>query len=251
MISAENLSYRYRRGVPVLQDLSFTIDSFPCVLLGPNGAGKSTLIQAVAGGIRPTSGSVFIGESGSRGRQGQRALRANTGWLPQDVPVVAGMNCTEQIAYAGWLKGMKLRDARQSAAGLLGRVGLGDYARRPVKELSGGQRRRLGIAQALVTRPSVVLFDEPYAGLDPDQRWLVRDTLVELSADTDLLVSTHQTDDVQDVYRSAVVLNHGRILFNGSIADFFGHAPEEAPPSMKAEAAYRAVLGGRSAPAAR
>ena len=243
MIEFDGVNAGYRRGRPVLIDLDLLVDHFPCVLLGPNGAGKSTLLRLLSGALRPASGSVALDGARTDSSSGRRSLRRQTGWLTQDVPVLAGMNVLEQVAYAGWLKGMTSSAARRRALPLLERLNLADRAKQSARTLSGGQRRRMGIAQAMIHEPHLLLLDEPYAGLDPEQRASVRATLQELATDTSLIVSTHQTEDVEEVYRSVLVLEAGVIKYQGDISDFLSRAHGSVPSAMRAEVAYRDLTG--------
>ncbi|MCD0450229.1 ATP-binding cassette domain-containing protein [Actinocorallia sp. API 0066] len=185
------------------------------VLLGPNGAGKSTLLGLAASFHAPAAGKVsFMGVSAGE-RRARSEYRRRVGWMPQHVAPVAGLTVREQVSYAGWLKGMSRRAAWDGALEALAAVGLGGLAERSAGRLSGGQLRRVGLAQALVHRAEALLLDEPTAGLDPRQRETFRDVLGQVAERAHLVVSTHQTEDLTALYASVVVLDRGRPVFTG------------------------------------
>ncbi|MFD9566140.1 ATP-binding cassette domain-containing protein [Streptomyces sp. NPDC059994] len=237
-LEISSCTFGYRRGTRVLDGLSLAFTAGNTVLLGPNGAGKSTLLGIAASALTPRKGYVVLNGLRPDSSATRRRYRRRVGWLPQQVRPVAGLKLREQVAYAGWLKGMSRRTAWDDAMPALQRVGLGELSMRSSRELSGGQLRRLGIAQTLVHGAKVVLMDEPTAGLDPHQRGVFRDLLGELSASTSFIVSTHQTEDLAESFDSVVVLDHGIVRFQGTVADFLETAPAQAAPGRLAEAAY-------------
>lgn len=166
------------------------------------------------------------------------------GWLPQQIASVPGLTVREQVSYAGWVKGLARRDSWDRAARALERVGLTDLAGRRSHQLSGGQLRRLGIAQCLVHDAEVLLLDEPTAGLDPVQRGVFRDLLSELSPSVSFVVSTHQTEDLADIYSAVVVMDRGTAVFRGGVGEFLALAPEGTPAERRPEFAYRGLISG-------
>lgn len=239
-------TFAYRRGVRVLHDLSVTFQPGRTVLLGPNGAGKSTLLGITATAIAPESGQVSLGGLIPDTTQNRKDYRRRVGWLPQQVKPVAGLKLREQVAYAGWLKGMNRRAAWKAARSALARVGLDDLANRAGNQLSGGQLRRLGIAQTLVHGAEFVLMDEPTAGLDPQQRAVFRNLLSDLSPTTSFVVSTHQTEDLAEVFDTVIVLDRGTIRFQGTVDGFLAHAPADTAPGRLAEGAYTGFIHGEA-----
>ncbi|WP_308217128.1 ATP-binding cassette domain-containing protein [Streptomyces noursei] len=229
--------------MPVLDDLSFEFPTGRTVLLGPNGAGKSTLLSLGASVRMPTSGTVTLGRLDIVRRRDRTRYRRHVGWLPQNVSPVPGLTVREQAAYGGWLKGLSRREAWDRSAKALGRVRLTQLAERRSHELSGGQLRRLGLAQTLIHDARVVLLDEPTAGLDPTQRRVFRDLVGELADDVSFIVSTHQTEDLADLYATVVVFDGGRALFHGSVAEFLRRAPCQVPAERRAEWAYHELVG--------
>ncbi|MFI1867013.1 ATP-binding cassette domain-containing protein [Streptomyces jumonjinensis] len=237
-------SFAYRPGEPVLDGLTLEFPSGCTVLLGPNGAGKSTLLSLGASVLTPTSGQVQLGRSVSTDRRQRGEYRRRVGWLPQLVRPVPSLTVREQAAYAGWLKGLSKSEAWERSAKALDRVRLTELAKRRSHELSGGQMRRLGIAQSLIHDAQVVLLDEPTAGLDPVQRGVFRELIDELSESVDFVVSTHQTEDLADIYRSVIVFDRGQAVFEGTVGDFFARAPEGLPVERRAESVYRGLVRG-------
>jgi ABC-2 type transport system ATP-binding protein len=229
-------------GTRVFEGFSWEVPAGRTVLLGPNGAGKTTLLGLGASALMPGAGSVRIGTASSTARRERTAFRRAVGWMPQQVRAVAGLTCREQVAYAGWLKGLDRRAAWDAAGEALERVDLTAEAGRRTAQLSGGQQRRVGLAQALVHRAEVLLLDEPTAGLDPNQRARFRDILREVSRGVPVVVSTHQVDDLTDLFDTVVVMDRGRLPFSGTPAEFMALAPAGSP--FPAEAAYGSLVAG-------
>jgi ABC-2 type transport system ATP-binding protein len=225
---------------PVFDAFSWQTPLGRTVLLGPNGAGKTTLLSLGASALRPVRGRVVAGGLDTSRRRDLGAFRRSVGWMPQQVRPVAGLTAREQVAYAGWLKGMSRSAAWAEALTALTRVGLADEANRRTSQLSGGQQRRAGLAGLLVHAADLFLLDEPTVGLDPGQRSRFRETLHELAEDRPVIVSTHQVDDLTDLFDTVVVLDRGRIRFQGSVTDFMALAPAGSP--HPAEAAYATLV---------
>ena len=155
---------------------------------------------------------------------------------------MGALRAREQVAYAGWLRGMSRSAAWSGAGQALDRVGLETRADVRTSELSGGQLRRLGLAEALVADPRVLLLDEPTAGLDPEQRARFREALLDLEPSCTVVVSTHQVDDLQGLFDRVVVLVAGRIAYDGPVTAFL-RTSSEASEVLRAEEAYRRILG--------
>ncbi len=232
------------RPTPVLEGFTWTAPTGWTVVLGPNGAGKTTLLSLAATALRPQRGAVRFGSLDSTHRGDLRSLRRAVGWMPQQVRAIPGPTAHEQVAYAGWLKGMARTDAWTAAAAALEHVALSAEADRRTSQLSGGQQRRVGLAQLLVHDADLLLLDEPTAGLDPGQRGRFRDTLRAIATDRPVLISTHQVDDLSDLFDTVVVLDRGRITFEGTVEDFVALAPADVP--HRAEAAYATLIADES-----
>ncbi|MBA2555739.1 MAG: ATP-binding cassette domain-containing protein [Chloroflexi bacterium] len=242
-IRYEKVDFRYRRSGPVVLDgFSWEVPEGRTVLLGPNGAGKTTLLSLGAAALQPWGGQVHLGPVDSARRRDRESFRRAVGWMPQHVRAVPGLLCREQVTYAGWLKGMSTREAWTAASAALSQVGMMELAERMTSQLSGGQLRRVGLAQALVHDARVLLLDEPTAGLDPAQRARFRETLAALPPEETVLVSTHQVDDLSELFDTVVVIDRGVIRYQGSVTAFLDLAPPDA--QRPAEAAYGQLVSG-------
>ncbi|MGN8553800.1 UNVERIFIED_CONTAM: ATP-binding cassette domain-containing protein [Microbacterium sp. SLM126] len=239
MLSFHDVTYRYgRRKAPVFSRFSCEFPSGRTVLLGPNGAGKSTLMSLAIGWRRPQSGMVRVGRA--EGATGGR-VQARLGFMPQDISYVPGLTVSEQVQYSGWLKGMRVRDAREKSRELLSVLELEEKADASARALSGGQLRRLGLAMALVHSPRVVILDEPTAGLDPAQRANFRSLISTISDRADMIISTHQVDDIEVMYTHVAVLVAGQIVWAGTPPEFLQLGP--AGPHQ-AEIAFQTLMSG-------
>jgi ABC-2 type transport system ATP-binding protein len=187
-LSFDHCTFAYRRSrPPVIADFSLEVSSGRTILLGPNGAGKSTLFALGSSALIPQQGRVRAASLDSGRRGHRRRYRATVAWMPQSVAAVSGCSTREQVALAGWLKGLSRADAWDAAGRALDQVGLLGKAEVKAKELSGGQRARMGLAQALVHEASVLLLDEPTASLDPAQRHNFLAVVDELAEDRSIV----------------------------------------------------------------
>jgi ABC-type multidrug transport system ATPase subunit len=244
-LSFSECSFHYRRGKPVLQELSCVLPPGRTVLLGPNGAGKSTLLGLGASALMPRSGSVAYGVLFGSSRRTRAEYRRRVAWMPQQVGRVPGLTAREQVAYTGWLKGLTRHRAWREALRALRRVELADRADERVDQLSGGQQRRVGVAQALVHDAEVLLLDEPTAGMDPRQRQVFHEILAGLSESVHLVLSTHDTADLANTYESVVLLLDSKVRFTGTVTDFLSHAEMSAvSDEQRAISAYQVLTTG-------
>jgi len=181
-------------------------------LLGPNGAGKTTLLRCLVGLAVPECGEVVVGDE-PLGAGGQAWARV--GYVPQHAALPPLVRVWDVVGYAGWLSGLDgtVLDARVQAA--LDSLQVADLAGRRVRTLSGGQRQRVALATGIVHDPSVLVLDEPTAGLDPGQRMRVRGIIKGLAADRPVLMSTHLTEDVEHVAGRVAILAGGKIRYQG------------------------------------
>src|SRR6266567_8828278 len=215
----------YRGGVHALDTVDMNIPGGMFGLLGPNGAGKTTLMRIMAGILRPTSGDLYIGEYDCNTEHGRTAVKRILGYLPQDLGVYPDLNAREFLDYIGIPKGMDDRKARQRRVNeLLEVVSLTSAANRKLKTYSGGMKRRIGIAQALLNDPRLLIVDEPTAGLDPEERIHFRNLLSELGGDRTVLLSTHIVEDIAQTCRNLAILKQGRVVFQGTTMDLVGEA---------------------------
>ncbi len=194
-------------------------------LLGPNGAGKTTLLRVLATVSSFDDGHLRILGADPREAEGRLAIRRRLGYLPQDAGFHPGFTAFEAVDYLAVLKEHTRSGARHDEVRrVLAQVGLTDQSGKKVRALSGGMRRRLGLAQALLGTPDLLVLDEPTVGLDPEQRIRFRDLVSESGHGRSVVLSTHQTEDVAAVCSHVVVVNHGRALFAGSVAEMTAEA---------------------------
>jgi ABC-type multidrug transport system ATPase subunit len=210
-LSIENLSKRYPGDVWGLRDFSLDLEPGVLGLLGPNGAGKSTLMTMIATITQPTEGRVVW--NGTDIAEAPNEIRAVLGYLPQDFGVYPNLNAVEFLAYVAAIKGLKAEAARRRIEELLDLVNLGaDVRRRPLGGYSGGMRQRVGIAQALLNDPQVLIVDEPTAGLDPQERVRFRNLLSDLAGERIVILSTHIVTDVEAVATDIALIEGGRLV---------------------------------------
>jgi ABC-type multidrug transport system ATPase subunit len=224
-ITITHLDKTYRGGVHALNDVTLTITSGVFGLLGPNGAGKTTLMRILAGILRPTTGMLQIGDYNGNTEQGRNAIKRILGYLPQDFGVYPDLSAREFLDYIGILKGLDNRIVRrQRVDELLEMVSLTPVSHRKLKTFSGGMKRRIGIAQALLNDPKLLIVDEPTAGLDPEERIRFRNLLAELAGNRTILLSTHIVEDIAQTCQKLAIMKGGHIIFQGSVADLINKA---------------------------
>jgi ABC-type multidrug transport system ATPase subunit len=206
-----------RKAVHALNGIDLKIGAGMFGLLGPNGAGKTTLMRILAGIAEPSRGSVRVDGHDLTRESGKRAVKSMLGYLPQELGLYPELTAAQFVDYMAILKGIDdPRKRGQSVERVLEMVGLRDAAGRKIKGFSGGMKRRVGIAQALVNDPRLLIVDEPTAGLDPEERIRFRNLLVKLAADRVVVLSTHIVEDIGQTCRDMAVLAHGQVLFQGS-----------------------------------
>lgn len=216
-LRVDGVSKEYRGGVRALRGVQLTLRPGVLGLLGPNGAGKSTLMRILATITRASGGRVLWNDVDIASRPD--ALREVLGYLPQDFGVYPNLNAIEFLEYLAAVKGLEAKAARKRIAELLDLVNLTSAAKRPLGGYSGGMRQRVGIAQALLNDPQLLIVDEPTAGLDPEERLRFRNLLSELSGERIVILSTHIVSDIEAVASGIAILAQGELLAHG--------APEE------------------------
>lgn len=210
LLRVEGVGKRYRGGFWGLREATLKLGPGILGLVGPNGAGKSTLMRIVATVTRPTEGRVlWEGEDAS---QDPNRLRSVLGYLPQDFGVYPNLTAREFLSYVAALKGVEAKAARRRIDELLEVLNLAHAAKRPLGGYSGGMKQRVGIAQALLNDPRLLIVDEPTVGLDPEERARFRYLLADLAADRVVILSTHIVSDVEATAERVAVMNGGRIL---------------------------------------
>jgi len=215
-ISIENLSKTYPNGNRALKNVSLQIENGIFGLLGPNGAGKSSLIRILATLMKPTSGIVRVNEYDLMKNRSE--IRAMLGYLPQDFRFFPKLSTWEFLDYTARLSGMKKSKERKIAvADMLENVGLFEARDRMTNKLSGGMKRRLGIAQALINDPDIIIVDEPTTGLDPEERIRFRNLLSTISKrDVIIILSTHIVGDISSTCKDMALLHKGELVYTGA-----------------------------------
>ena len=210
MIEIDNLTKTYRGNVHALNGIDLTIGTGMFGLVGPNGAGKTTLMRILAGLLRSSGGSVTVFGHDLSTNAGRQAAKANLGYLPQDLGLYPNLNAYEFLDYMAILKGVTDKNERQrQIADLLEKVRLTDAAKRRLKTYSGGMKRRIGIAQALLGDPKLLIVDEPTAGLDPEERVRFRNLLSDMAAERTIILSTHIVEDISQSCNDLAVMRGG------------------------------------------
>jgi ABC-type multidrug transport system ATPase subunit len=222
MLEVRGLSKTYRSGTAALQDVSFDMDEGVLGLLGPNGAGKTTLLSILATVTKPTAGTFSW-----QGRDAVRdpfAVRRILGFLPQDFGVYDRLTAREFLVYLGRLKGLSGGALKSRVGDLLTLVNLHGAADRRLGGFSGGMRQRVGIAQALLGDPKLVIVDEPTVGLDPEERVRFRNLLAEIAHGRVVILSTHIVSDVEAVASKIAMLSGGRLRGIATPEELLGRA---------------------------
>ncbi|NDV56582.1 ABC transporter ATP-binding protein [Bacteroides sp. 519] len=223
-ISIKGLDKIYPNGNHALKNINLEIPTGMFGLLGPNGAGKSTLMRILVALMEPTAGKVDV--FGYDLMKDRKKVRSLLGYLPQDFRFFAKYKTHEFLDYAARLSGMNnTRKRKQAVDAMLESVGLFDVRERYANKLSGGMKRRLGIAQALIHNPKVVIVDEPTTGLDPEERIRFRNLLSEISEnEVTIILSTHIVGDISSSCKCMALINKGEVSFYGAPQDMLREA---------------------------
>ena len=211
-LTVDRLTKQFKNKIAV-DRVSLTLRPGVCGLLGANGAGKTTFMRMLCGVLKPTSGTVtFQGQDVST-----EEYRKNLGYLPQYFGYYPEFTGRDFLIYLSVLKGMDKRSARNRSQELLETVGLEEKGKKKIKTYSGGMKQRLGIAQALLNRPKILVLDEPTAGLDPKERVRFRRLLERLGKESIVLLSTHIVSDLERIADRILLMQDGRLTFDGPL----------------------------------
>jgi len=210
VMNIQNVSKQYNNKNWGLRDFTLEIGPGVLGLLGPNGAGKSTLMRILATITKATAGTITW--NGTDIAKSPDKLRAVLGYLPQDFGVYPNLNCIEFLEYMAAIKGLDAKSTKRRIDELLQVVNLVEAAKRPLGGYSGGMKQRVGIAQALLNDPQLLIVDEPTVGLDPEERVRFRNLLSDLSGERIVILSTHIVSDVEATATHIVLINQGRLL---------------------------------------
>jgi ABC-type multidrug transport system ATPase subunit len=242
MLKIENLTHVYSGGVRALDNISLDIGQGMFGLLGPNGAGKSTLMRDVATLQTPTKGSIRFGDIDVIAEP--EKLRRVLGYLPQDFGVYPRVSAYDMLDHMAVLKGFaKAGERRTAVEALLNQTNLWNVRKKSIAGFSGGMRQRFGIAQALIGKPSLLIVDEPTAGLDPEERNRFLNLLSEVGEKVVVILSTHIVEDVSELCSRMAIIANGRIVASGAPSELTaalkGHVWKKIVPKAELEA-YRA-----------
>ena len=216
-------------------------------LLGPNGAGKTTLLRMMATVIPPTTGRLRLLDRDPGAYGPRREVRRRLGYLPQNLGYYPGFTVAEFVEYFALLKEMPAARVPAAVATAVERVDLGGKAKAKLRTLSGGMLRRVGIAQAIVNEPELLLLDEPTAGLDPEQRVHFRTLLRELGQRATVVVSTHLVEDVGTACSQVALMDQGKVVFDGTPGELTARGTEHGTGDAPLERGYTAVLAAARA----
>lgn len=220
-IEIKELNKFYGKKKQALSNVNLTIEQGMFGLLGRNGAGKTTLMKTLATLLKKQSGSISVCGIPI---ENAKEIRKIVGYLPQDFSMYPTMTVIEAMDYLGILSGIGTKGRKERIDLLLKKVNLTEHKNKKVKALSGGMKRRLGIAQALLNDPKVLIVDEPTAGLDPEERIRFRNLLCDVSEERIVILSTHIVGDIEATCENLAILNEGSILYCGTVSDLLDTA---------------------------
>lgn len=216
-LTIDRLTKQYKNKIAV-DRVSLHLKPGVCGLLGANGAGKTTLMRMICGVLKPTGGTVFFEGNDVSTEE----YRKNLGYLPQDFGYYPGFTGLEFLDYMALLKGLPKSAAKKRSQELLELVGLKNDGKKKIKTYSGGMKQRLGIAQAMLNRPKLLILDEPTAGLDPKERVRFRELIEDLGKKNIVLLSTHIVSDIEQAADRILMMKAGQIIFDGTQSDVEG-----------------------------
>ena len=222
LLEIKGLTKRFNAAKTGLSDYSITVENRVLGLLGPNGAGKSTLMKIIATISKPTKGTLFL--DGVDIVNNPDYIRKILGYLPQDFGVYPNLNAYEFLEYIAAMKGVGGKGLRQRIDMLLEGVNLTADAKRHIGTYSGGMKQRIGIAQALLNNPKVLIFDEPTVGLDPEERVRFRQLISDMAGDSIIILSSHIVSDIETIAGEVAIMKSGELLYKGIQPDIIKKA---------------------------
>lgn len=216
MISIESITKAYH-GKTAVEGISFSVKAGHVIgLLGPNGAGKTTTMSIMTGMIAADSGEVLF-DGISLNADSERGIKEKIGFLSEANPLYDEMLVEEYLAHMAGLRGMDKEQREKAIARVAKETGIIDKLRQPIEELSKGYKQRVGLAQAILHEPEILILDEPTEGLDPNQRVTIRDLIARLGKDRTVIISTHVLSEVQAMCNQVVILNKGKVVTQGTV----------------------------------
>ena len=216
-LEIQNVSKRYSKNKYGLKNFSISIDKGILGLLGPNGAGKSTLLKMIATVSKPTDGIITLNKNNIA--KDANYIRKQLGFLPQDFGVYPNLNAYEFLEYMAAMKGIGGSNLKPRITQLLEGLNLIDVAKKPIGSYSGGMKQRIGIAQALLNNPKIVIFDEPTVGLDPEERVRFRNLISDLANDCIVILSSHIVSDIDTIADQVAIMKNGALITKGNPED--------------------------------
>ena len=213
-LDIQNVSKKYNRNTYGLKDFSIHIEKGILGLLGANGAGKSTLLKMIATVSKPTSGIITLNKNNIL--KDANYMRSQLGFLPQDFGVYPNLNAHEFLEYMAAMKGIGGKNLNIKISQLLEGLNLTEAAKKPIGTYSGGMKQRVGIAQALLNNPKIILFDEPTVGLDPEERIRFRNLISDLANDCIVILSSHIVSDIDTIADKVAILKNGSLVSYGN-----------------------------------
>ena len=235
MIKVEGLTKRYARTIAV-DDISFEVEKGQIVgFLGPNGAGKTTTMRVLTCFLPPSSGTASV--AGFDVLENPQEVKKRIGYLPETPPLYPEMEVSEYLRYVGQLKGIPGADIQRRTDEVIGRCALGDVRAKLIGKLSKGFRQRVGIAQAIIHNPDVLILDEPTSGLDPKQIIEIRELLKALAGDHTIILSTHILSEVEHSCERVIIISQGKLVAQDSVANLTNRLRGSESVSLEVEAA--------------
>ncbi|WP_431167676.1 ABC transporter ATP-binding protein [Tenacibaculum halocynthiae] len=212
-LEIQNISKKYNKEKYGLKDFSMTIEKGILGLLGPNGAGKSTLLKMIATVSKPSNGTILLNKNNIT--KDANYIRKQLGFLPQDFGVYPNLNAYEFLEYMAAMKGVGGKNLQPRITQLLEGLNLIDAAKKPIGSYSGGMKQRVGIAQALINSPKILIFDEPTVGLDPEERVRFRNLISDLANNCIVILSSHIVSDIDTIADEVAILKNGSLIVKG------------------------------------
>ncbi|CAM4218837.1 ABC transporter ATP-binding protein [Gillisia limnaea] len=216
-LEIQNVSKRYSKDKFGIKDFSITVEKGILGLLGPNGAGKSSLLKMITTLIKPTDGIITLNKNNIV--KDANYMRKQLGFLPQDFGVYPNLNAYEFLEYMAALKGVGGKNLKLKITQLLEELNLMDAAKKPIGSYSGGMKQRMGIAQALLNNPKILILDEPTVGLDPEERVRFRNLISDLANDCIVILSSHIVSDIDSIADQVAVMKNGKLIAKGNPED--------------------------------
>ena len=217
-LQVKDLSVEYGSTFRAVDRISVTLEQGLTGLIGPNGAGKTTFMKALATLIAPASGEIILNDRTVSGKNTE-ALRYHIGYLPQSLGFHKNLTVRESLHYYGMLQKISSKDREKRIGQLLSLTNLEEHQHKKTRQLSGGMKRRLGLAQAMISDPEILIVDEPTVGLDPEERINIRMLLSSLAANKIILLSTHVVEDIANACSKVIILEKGHVAFEGLTAE--------------------------------